>query len=102
LSGLQVKNESNPDGDIEIKEVGLRPGEKLFEELIIGNNSEKTKHERIMMAQENFTPWPELIKLLHEMRQCRDREETISLLEKLVPEFEHNRDNFDQETASEC
>jgi FlaA1/EpsC-like NDP-sugar epimerase len=102
LSGMKVKNESNPDGDIEIEEVGLRPGEKLFEELIIGNNPEKTKHERIMMAQENFIPWPELIKLLYEMKQCRDREETISLLEKLVPEFEHNRDNFKQETASEC
>jgi len=100
LSGLTVKSDSNPDGDIEIEEVGLRPGEKLFEELIIGNNPEQTKHERIMMAREDFMPWPELIKLLHEMKHCRDRDETISLLEKLVPEFDHNRDNFTKKTAS--
>ncbi len=100
LSGLSVKDAARPDGDIEIKEVGLRPGEKLFEELIIGNNPKPTVHERIMMAQENFTPWPELIDLLRALQKCRDREETIHLLGKLVPEFEHNRDNLDQATAS--
>ncbi len=100
LSGLSVRDENNPDGDIEIEEVGLRPGEKLYEELIIGNNPESTKHERIMMAQENFTPWPELIKLLHALKKCRDREETIRLLGKIVPEFEHNRDNIGHVVAS--
>ncbi|QJB69763.1 polysaccharide biosynthesis protein [Parasphingorhabdus halotolerans] len=100
LSGLSVRDEARPDGDIEIVEVGLRPGEKLYEELIIGNNPEATKHERIMMAHENFTPWPELLKLLHALKKCRDREETISLLENLVPEFEHNRDNAAQVSAT--
>jgi FlaA1/EpsC-like NDP-sugar epimerase len=100
LSGLSVKDDARPDGDIEINEVGLRPGEKLFEELIIGNSPKRTMHERIMMAEENFTPWPELMDLLDALRDCRDRDETIQLLEKLVPEFEHNRDNLAQATAS--
>lgn len=100
LSGLSVKDDARPDGDIEINEVGLRPGEKLFEELIIGNSPKPTMHERIMMAEENFTPWPELMDLLDALRDCRDRDETIQLLEKLVPEFEHNRDNLAQATAS--
>jgi len=100
LSGLSVKDDARPDGDIEINEVGLRPGEKLFEELIIGNSPKSTMHERIMMAEENFTPWPELMDLLDALRDCRDRDETIQLLEKLVPEFEHNRDNLAQATAS--
>lgn len=100
LSGLSLRDETNPDGDIEIEEVGLRPGEKLFEELIIGNDPISTKHERIMMAHENFTPWPELIKLVRSLRDCRDRAQAIVLLEKLVPEFEHNRDNVEQVVAS--
>jgi FlaA1/EpsC-like NDP-sugar epimerase len=100
LSGLTVRDEFSPEGDIEIQEVGLRPGEKLFEELIIGNNPETTKHERIMMARENFTAWPELVELLDALRKCRDRDETIGLLEKLVPEFEHGRDNEEQSAAS--
>ena len=100
LSGLSVKDDARPDGDIEINEVGLRPGEKLFEELIIGNSPKPTMHERIMMAEENFTPWPELMDLLDALRDCRDRDEPIQLLEKLVPEFEHNRDNLAQATAS--
>ena len=85
LSGFSVRDEAQPDGDIDIKEVGLRPGEKLFEELIIGDNPERTKHERIMMAQENFTLWPVLIELLHALKQCRNRKEAINLLENLSP-----------------
>lgn len=54
LSGLEVKSDDNPHGDIEIKYTGLRPGEKLFEELLIGDNVGKTAHERIMTANESF------------------------------------------------
>lgn len=54
LSGLEVKSSENPNGDIEIQFTGLRPGEKLFEELLIGDNTEKTLHERIMTANERF------------------------------------------------
>lgn len=60
LSGLTVLNEQNPDGDIEIRIAGLRPGEKLFEELLIGNNPKPTSHPRIMKAHEDFIPWSEL------------------------------------------
>jgi FlaA1/EpsC-like NDP-sugar epimerase len=67
LSGLTVKDEQNPDGDIEIEITGLRPGEKLYEELLIGDNPKPTSHSRIMKAHEAFIPWAELegkLKLL--------------------------------------
>ncbi len=60
LSGLTIKDEENPDGDIEIEITGLRPGEKLYEELLIGDNPKSTSHSRIMKAQEEFIPWDEL------------------------------------------
>ena len=60
LSGLTVKHEQNPDGDIEIQITGLRPGEKLYEELLIGDNPKPTSHSRIMKAHEDFVPWAEL------------------------------------------
>ncbi len=60
LSGLTVKDEQNPDGDVEIEISGLRPGEKLYEELLIGDNPRSTSHSRIMKAQEEFLPWEEL------------------------------------------
>ena len=60
LSGLIVRDEQNPDGDIEIEITGLRPGEKLYEELLIGDNPRPTMHPRIMKAQEEFIPWSEL------------------------------------------
>lgn len=59
LSGLTVKDTQNPDGDIEIEVTGLRPGEKLYEELLIGDNPEPTGHSRIMKAREEFIPWAE-------------------------------------------
>ncbi len=58
LSGLTVRDEASPDGDIEIEITGLRPGEKLFEELLIGDNPEPTTHARIMRAREEHLPWP--------------------------------------------
>jgi FlaA1/EpsC-like NDP-sugar epimerase len=60
LSGLTLKNEQMPDGDISIEIIGLRPGEKLFEELLIGNNPESTGHPRIMTAHEDFLTWADL------------------------------------------
>ena len=60
LSGLTVKDELNPNGDIEIEITGLRPGEKLYEELLIGDNPRPTSHPRIMKAHEDFIPWAEL------------------------------------------
>ena len=60
LSGLTVKDQQNPDGDIAIDITGLRPGEKLYEELLIGDNPKPTSHSRIMKAHEEFIPWAEL------------------------------------------
>ncbi len=59
LSGLMVKDEQHPDGDIAIEISGLRPGEKLYEELLIGDNPKPTQHPRIMKAHEDFIPWAE-------------------------------------------
>ena len=70
LSGLTLRDEHHPDGDIEIKITGLRPGEKLYEELLIGDNPEGTAHERIMRAQEDFVVWPELAPMLARIRQA--------------------------------
>jgi FlaA1/EpsC-like NDP-sugar epimerase len=70
LSGMTLKNESNPQGDVEITITGLRPGEKLYEELLIGDNPEGTAHERIMKAREVFVPWLELSPVLVQMRQA--------------------------------
>lgn len=60
LSGLTVREEGAGTGDIEIKVTGLRPGEKLYEELLIGDNPESTAHPRIMKAHEPFLSWSEL------------------------------------------
>ena len=60
LSGLAVLDSNNLDGDIEIKITGLRPGEKLYEELLISNNPEPTIHPKIMKANEQYLSWEEL------------------------------------------
>lgn len=57
LSGLTVKDDENPEGDIALEVTGLRPGEKLYEELLIGDNPKPTVHPRIMKAHEEFLPW---------------------------------------------
>lgn len=67
LSGLEVKTRDNPHGDIEIHFSGLRPGEKLYEELLIGDNVKQTAHERIMTAQEVFLPLDEYQSLLNQL-----------------------------------
>jgi FlaA1/EpsC-like NDP-sugar epimerase len=89
LSGLKVRDEANPDGDIEIREVGLRPGEKLFEELLIGESPERTQHERIMKAHEDFASWDVLQNALSTLASCRDPQTAIGLLKRIVPEFNH-------------
>ncbi|MDB5794431.1 MAG: polysaccharide biosynthesis protein CapD [Noviherbaspirillum sp.] len=64
LSGLTVKDAGNPEGDIEIVVTGMRPGEKLYEELLIGDNPEPTQHSRIMKAHETHLPWAQLAERL--------------------------------------
>lgn len=70
LSGLRLKHDKNPNGDIEIIETGLRPGEKLYEELLIGDDVEKTGNERIMTASEVFLPWSKLSLILNELTEA--------------------------------
>lgn len=60
LSGLAVRDDLNPDGDIEVQITGLRPGEKLYEELLIGNDPQPTAHQRIMRGSEEYLALPEL------------------------------------------
>ena len=64
LSGLELRDEEHPDGDIAIEIVGLRPGEKLYEELLIGENVEGTSHPLIMRAYEHEVPWAVLTERL--------------------------------------
>lgn len=64
LSGFELRDEENPDGDIEINFSGLRPGEKLYEELLIGDNVTGTDHERIMTAHEAMIPWNQFETIL--------------------------------------
>jgi len=87
LSGLTVKDEGNPEGDIEIEITGLRPGEKLFEELLIGDNPEGTTHPRILRAREDFLPWHELgqkLKALELALSVNDVRLILAQLRELV------------------
>ncbi|MGO8506338.1 polysaccharide biosynthesis protein, partial [Rhizobium leguminosarum] len=78
LSGLAVRDENNPEGDIELSVTGLRPGEKLYEELLIGDNPETTEHPRIMKAREDFLSWPELSRRLNALNAVLDRNDMIA------------------------
>ena len=91
LSGLQVKDSTNPDGDIEIKYIGLRSGEKLYEELLIGDNVLETDNPMIMRAQEGTLDWNDLKLLLDKLEKAinsDDQKKLRELLIKAVPEFE--------------
>ena len=90
LSGLTIKNENNPNGDIEIRVTGLRPGEKLYEELLIGENPEKTTHPLIMKAHETYVIWGKLkmeIDALNLALNTNDAEMIRSILKKVVDGF---------------
>ena len=77
LSGYSVRDDDNPDGDIELAIMGLRPGEKLYEELLIGDNPMPTQHPRIMKAREDFLAWPELQAKLAELDEILDRNDIV-------------------------
>ena len=95
LSGLMVKDDLHPHGDIEIKVTGLRPGEKLYEELLIGDNPQPTEHPKIMKAHEEFLPWAELqieLEKLNLALQACDAQLIRRSLKKLVPGYQPNGD----------
>jgi len=93
LSGFKVRDTKNPKGDIEIHIIGLRPGEKLYEELLIGNNPEPTQHSRIMRAHEEYLPLAELEEKLNSLLHAitlNDIASMKNLLAELVHGFELN------------
>ena len=91
LSGLDVRDEANPNGDIEIQVVGLRPAEKLYEELLIGNSPEPTTHPRIFKANEDFLSLEILSEYITELadasRANSDASLIFDLIKRIVPEF---------------
>jgi FlaA1/EpsC-like NDP-sugar epimerase len=98
LSGLTVRTAEDPAGDVEILEIGLRPGEKLYEELLIGENPASTKHPRILNADEHFTPFEELSHKLGRLADALSAgraPELIARLRELVPEFKNGVDIVD-------
>src|SRR6056300_675185 len=98
LSGLSIKNNKNLDGDIEIKITGLRPGEKLYEELLIGDNPQKTFHEKIQKAQDPFIPFSKLkINLDHLSNLIEENkvDEVKQVLSNLVSSYQSNSEIVD-------
>ncbi|WP_350283450.1 nucleoside-diphosphate sugar epimerase/dehydratase [Nitrosomonas sp.] len=98
LSGLKIKDEQNPEGDIEIVITGLRPGEKLYEELLIGDDLESTSHPRIMKAREEFIPWADLegkLSALEVVLNVNDVGVIRLMMGQLVPGYTPSRDIVD-------
>ena len=91
LSGLIVKDEKKPDGDIEIKIIGLRPGEKLYEELLLGKNPIQTSHTKILKAQDPFFNWDSIRNDIDELKlsiKNNNIQKIIEIIKKLVTGFE--------------
>jgi len=92
---LNIQDNENPDGDIKIEIIGLRQGEKLYEELLIGDNPQNTKHKKIKKAQDPFLPWNELSIELEKIEQLmneNDLKEILKILQKLVSGYKPNTD----------
>jgi FlaA1/EpsC-like NDP-sugar epimerase len=83
LSGLEIKDEHHPTGEVEISFTGLRPGEKLYEELLIGDNVSETSHKRIMRAEEHVIPWMALEKMLSKLKQAT-KEDDFELIRSIL------------------
>jgi FlaA1/EpsC-like NDP-sugar epimerase len=98
LSGLNLRDENNINGDIDIKVVGLREGEKLYEELLIDAKAEETEHSLIFKARESFIPFDKLknkLDILEEYLVNNDTKLVLSVLKELVPEWERKKDKID-------
>ena len=98
LSGKEVKNEENPEGDIEIIFTGLRPGEKLFEELLIGDDVRDTQHRQIFKANEEYISWKEVEEYLIEIKEASSSSDHIKLrniFQQTVSGFKPEKDIVD-------
>jgi FlaA1/EpsC-like NDP-sugar epimerase len=93
LSGLSVNDENNKEGDIKIKIIGLRPGEKLYEELLLGDNPQKTQHPKIQKAQDPFISFNQLEIDLNTLKTLLDHNKVLEvkeLLTKIVKTYQSN------------
>jgi FlaA1/EpsC-like NDP-sugar epimerase len=102
MSGRTVREPENPDGDIEIIEIGLRPGEKLYEELLINAEAMRATHERIFRAHEACLPWATLSKklgILQEAILAGDHRTIRALLGELVQGYSDNRQPVSEEAV---
>jgi len=98
LCGLTVRDEQNPDGDISIQTTSLRPGEKLYEELLLGENVTGTEHSRIMRAQEAELPWDQLEIILQQLEMICKNDDSAALLkflEEVVDGYSAQREVID-------
>lgn len=105
LMGLEVKDEHNPHGDIEIQYTGLRPGEKLYEELLIGDNVRKTEHPRIMAADETYLDWPQTAHLISRLELACEKfavEEIIELMRSAPTQFNYSCATSDLVVNAAC
>jgi FlaA1/EpsC-like NDP-sugar epimerase len=103
LSGLTVRDQDRPDGDIEIRVVGLRPGEKLYEELLIDDHAAESEHPRIMRSQESFSPWAPLCAQLDRLSQAIEAQDAIAAqiaIRAIVPEYQPNSPIVDWVTCA--
>ena len=102
LSGLVVLDENNPQGDIEIHYTGLRPGEKLYEELLVGGNFTHTENELIIRSEEEMIDWDQLEPMLNIIQEDAtsidgntDKEKIYKSLKQIVPQFNPSSNSFD-------
>lgn len=96
LSGLEVRDDQNPEGDIKVVEIGIRSGEKLYEELLIDGDPEKTEHPRIFKSHEEFLPWDQLELKLQELNSAlveSNEQALLHLLRELVSGYRPDK-NF--------
>jgi len=102
LSGLSLRDQFNIDGDIEIVYTGLRPGEKLFEELLVGNDVSATIHARIFRAREVFLPWVDMHEFLIRLRHACENSQQEKIIELLsaVPTGYANKERLKSKATS--
>lgn len=103
LMGLTIKDESNPEGDIAIHYSGLRPGEKLYEELLIDNNAKKTTHQRILTANERSLHWSDLAKIINQLKDAMRDEDEQKIRELLIAApLDYQPSSSDKPKKTDC